>query len=54
MLFLAFLLELACCEDHVCCSAFSTESTLAFGKQIGFNVFEEVVKENSREDLIGF
>ena len=33
ILFLAFLLKLSCCEDHVCCFSVLPESTLAFWKR---------------------
>ena len=38
VLLLAFFLELAGCEDHICCFTFSAKTALAFWKQAGFKV----------------
>ena len=52
ILFLAFLLKLSCCEDHVYCSSVFPESTLAFWQEHWlFKVFIQSIQHDSSKDL---
>ena len=51
VLFLAILLELSSCKDHVHCASTSAEATLTLREMSLSEVFYEAVEEDSGQDL---
>ena len=51
VVFLAILLELSSCKDHVHCASTSAEATLTLREMSLLEVLYEAVEEDSGEDL---